>query len=361
MGCLPGKIPICLEPFSDSEEELEALINLPETYKELLTPYKIKDSLTPTLILTQVKLMPSTIPYEELLQKDFLIFSYSINQLLPAAAEIFSQFNLNPLKLQAFLELIRKNYNPILPFHNFRHCFSVLHTIFVIAERNKGLDEFISHQDYLYLLLSALGHDVCHPGVGNAYLVASKHDLALQYNDQSVLENHHAAATLSMIRFSGLLPDADFTYLKEVVSSTILSTDFDQHHEVCSSFQRIKLNYNKSKKSSRLSFMNYLLHCADLSHEALEFSLSSIWALKMIQELNQQAACEELLCVSLTDTIQLGKNITNIKKHQSLLLTNTVMPLFTTLCELVANCKDYEEAVKDNKVKWERFEDFIYS
>lgn len=358
MGCLPGKIPGCLEPFPDDEEEVEALINIQESYKEILTPYKIKDSLTPTLILAQVKLTPSVISYEELRNKDLSVFSYTINQLVSGAAEIFSQFNLNKMKFHGFLELIRKNYYTNVPFHNFRHCFSVLHSIFVIAERNKGLEGFIGYQDYLYLLLSALGHDVCHPGVGNAYLVSSKHDLALQYNDRSVLENHHAAVTLMMIRFSGILPDVDFTYLKEVISSTILSTDFAQHKEVLSSFQRIKVHYNKSKKSSRLSFMNYLLHCADLSHEALDFSQSSIWSLKLIQELNQQAACEELLCVTLSNTLKLGKNMKNIKKHQNLLLTNTVLPLYSNLCELVNDCKDYEDSIKDNIIKWESLEDF---
>lgn len=41
--------------------------------------------------------------------------------------------------------------------------------------------------------LAALGHDVGHPGYNNAYMMNSRHELAVTYNDRSVLENFHAA------------------------------------------------------------------------------------------------------------------------------------------------------------------------
>ena len=73
--------------------------------------------------------------------------------------------------------------------------------LFVILERN--LDRFFTKIDKLALLLSAIGHDLNHPGFTNAMLVNSRHYLAVRYNDISVLENHHAATLIQFLELEG--------------------------------------------------------------------------------------------------------------------------------------------------------------
>ena len=51
----------------------------------------------------------------------------------------------------------------------------------------------LSPLDWLAALLAAMVHDVGHPGVNNGFLEATRADVAVTYNDQAVLENHHAA------------------------------------------------------------------------------------------------------------------------------------------------------------------------
>lgn len=73
----------------------------------------------------------------------------------------------------------------------------------MIAGLTNDLNTFMSDIDLFALKLSALGHDLGHPGVGNGFMINSKHNLALRYNDISVLENFHAATLFEILNLSG--------------------------------------------------------------------------------------------------------------------------------------------------------------
>lgn len=55
------------------------------------------------------------------------------------------------------------------------------------------------------LALAALCHDVDHPGLTNAFLVAASDPIALRYNDKAILESHHSATTFLTMRVSRYL------------------------------------------------------------------------------------------------------------------------------------------------------------
>ena len=358
MGCMAVKIPGCSDTLNDSDLEFESLGKLKDLYKQVLIPYKIRDNVHPTITMSRVSLVPLPIPESQLHIKDFPVFSFTTDQLISCSKQILHSFNLDPYKLESFLHLISKNYFPNLPFHNFRHSFSVLQMIFVIAERNQGLDNFISRQDYLYILLAGLGHDILHPGLNNSYLISTKHELAIKYNNKSVLENHHAAITMELLKFSNLLGEVDLTYLREVVVSAILATDLSRHSIVDSEFKQAVSCYDKSKKHHRISFSSYLVHCADLGNQTLEFSIASNWSLKIIQEFNQQVACEELSGITVSDFMRIGNDIDKIKKSQSGFIEAVVYPLWKELFDTVDHLDDFKSDLIKNKKIWENLKDF---
>jgi hypothetical protein len=53
------------------------------------------------------------------------------------------------------------------------------------------------------LIISAAAHDVDHPGNNNLLEIKTKSKLATLYNDQSVLESHHAATFFFLIEDEG--------------------------------------------------------------------------------------------------------------------------------------------------------------
>ena len=79
------------------------------------------------------------------------------------------------------------------PYHNNLHACDVLQTTHCTISQT-GLKDWMSDLEIFSLLFSAIIHDYNHSGTTNNFHVQSISDLAVIYNDKSVLENHHVAA-----------------------------------------------------------------------------------------------------------------------------------------------------------------------
>ena len=79
------------------------------------------------------------------------------------------------------------------PYHNNLHAADVLQSCHWIISQT-GLRDWMSDLEIFCLLLSAIIHDYHHTGTTNNFHIQSTSDLAVVYNDKSVLENHHVAA-----------------------------------------------------------------------------------------------------------------------------------------------------------------------
>ena len=66
----------------------------------------------------------------------------------------------------------------------------------------------LSKAQYMSSYWSAITHDFEHGGLNNDFLIKTAHPLAIEYNDQSPLENHHCAAAAK------LLFDAQYQYIQ---------------------------------------------------------------------------------------------------------------------------------------------------
>ena len=60
-------------------------------------------------------------------------------------------------------------------------------------------DVFTPLEIFAALFASAI-HDAGHPGVTNQYLVNTSSELALLYNDESVLENYHVSTAFKLLQ-----------------------------------------------------------------------------------------------------------------------------------------------------------------
>lgn len=139
----------------------------------------------------------------------------------------------------------------------------------------------------LTLLITAIGHDVGHPGVNNGFLVTLNAPLAQLYNDRSVLESFHCAAYSQILRRYWPAAFCD-TKMRNLMISSILATDMGLHFEYMRKLADLqaKLRVNDStddwteatKNEQKALACALLIKCADISNVVSTCRLKSFLA-----------------------------------------------------------------------------------
>ena len=119
------------------------------------------------------------------------------------------------------------------PYHNNLHAADVLQSCHWIISQT-GLKDWMSDLEIFCLLLSAIIHDYNHTGTTNNFHIQSTSDLAVVYNDKSVLENHHVAAFFrTMIdnecNILQNLSKQEYKQFRSLMVELVLHTDMSLH------------------------------------------------------------------------------------------------------------------------------------
>merc|ERR1712238_629403 len=152
--------------------------------------------------------------------------------------QFLSKLSISEDTLVEFLVAIESRYNSDVSYHNEVHAADVvqsLHTLLQMGGKKLASTEW----ELFSVLIAAVCHDVGHSGLNNNFHINSRSELALLYNDQSPLENMHAAATFQLIMgenrdhekldiFARCLLE-DVTKAREMIIKVILSTDMKKH------------------------------------------------------------------------------------------------------------------------------------
>lgn len=127
----------------------------------------------------------------------------------------------------------------------------------------------------LTLLITAIGHDVGHPGVNNGFLVTLNAPLAQLYNDRSVLESFHCAAYSQILRRYWPAAFED-TKMRNLMISSILATDMGLHFDYMKKLgdvqERLQVSNSidgwngRQLEENRTLACSLLIKCADISN-----------------------------------------------------------------------------------------------
>lgn len=247
------------------------------------------------------------------------------------------------------------------PYHNFHHAFCVVRETAMLLQLSGTKDSF-KHKDVFVMLIAALVHDVDHSGTNNDFEVKSSSRLALLYNDNSVLENHHLAPTFNVLldkqynifeRWS----EEEKRRSRKVITKAILSTDMAVHKSLQEMMQsRSHLTpaaFNLSEEEDKEDMLRILLHTADIFNAARPFEVSSRISKFVVEEFRNQVKKETELGLPITPWMDMKDEISMCKGELGF-TTFVARPYFDLLAKCFPDrpCINFVPAIDANIEAW---------
>ena len=326
----------------------------------------------------------------------------------PPGYTFVDDWKIPPQKLCNYLRVIQQDYHAANPYHNAIHAADVvqaLHSMIQMALQNDTTTTTTTTTNFLQscpniqifaILLSAVVHDVDHPGKNNAFQTKLKTDLAVLYNDSSVLENWHAACAFARmlgVTFEdgiqsttravltqpnnnnnsecNLLSNAtsdEFDAIRSLMIEAVLHTDMTKHFAMVDSVkgmimqlqtattttttttastdgtskvnQQSNNNNNNNKNSNPMDgwdALMYMLHMSDISNQAKPGPLARIWTDRCLSEFFAQGAQEARLGIPISPNCD--QATTGLPESQVGFIKFVVQPAYAVLGDLIPPAK----------------------
>nr|XP_019608407.1 PREDICTED: calcium/calmodulin-dependent 3',5'-cyclic nucleotide phosphodiesterase 1A isoform X2 [Rhinolophus sinicus] len=204
--------------------------------------------------------------------------------------DLINRFKIPVSCLIAFAEALEVGYSKYKnPYHNLIHAADVTQTVHYIM-LHTGIMHWLTELEILAMVFAAAIHDYEHTGTTNNFHIQTRSDVAVLYNDRSVLENHHVSAAYRLMQEEEMnvlinLSKDDWRDLRNLVIEMVLSTDMSSH------FQQIKNIRNSLQQPEgidRAKTMSLILHAADISHPAKCWQLHHRWTMALMEEFFRQ-------------------------------------------------------------------------
>nr|XP_047917370.1 calcium/calmodulin-dependent 3',5'-cyclic nucleotide phosphodiesterase 1A isoform X2 [Anser cygnoides] len=211
--------------------------------------------------------------------------------------DLLSRFKIPVPNLITFAEALEVGYSKYKnPYHNLIHAADVTQTVHYIMIHT-GIMHWLTELEILAMIFAAAIHDYEHTGTTNNFHIQTRSDVAILYNDRSVLENHHVSAAYRLMQEEEMnilanLTKDDWRELRSLVIEMVLSTDMSGH------FQQIKTmrhTLQQAEGVDKAKAMSLILHAADISHPAKSWELHYRWTMALMEEFFRQGDKEAAL------------------------------------------------------------------
>ncbi|KAL9879867.1 phosphodiesterase dunce isoform 4-T4 [Glossina fuscipes fuscipes] len=274
--------------------------------------------------------------------------------------ELLTSLMIPPKNFLNFMTTLEDHYVKDNPFHNSLHAADVTQSTNVLLN-TPALEGVFTPLEVGGALFAACIHDVDHPGLTNQFLVNSSSELALMYNDESVLENHHLAVAFKLLQNQGCdifcnMQKKQRQTLRKMVIDIVLSTDMSKHMSLLADLKTM-VETKKVAGSGVLLLDNYtdriqvlenLVHCADLSNPTKPLSLYKRWVGLLMEEFFLQGDKERESGMDISPMCD--RHNATIEKSQVGFIDYIVHPLWETWADLVhPDAQDILDTLEENR------------
>uniref|UniRef100_A0A8P4KHM3 Phosphodiesterase n=1 Tax=Dicentrarchus labrax TaxID=13489 RepID=A0A8P4KHM3_DICLA len=204
--------------------------------------------------------------------------------------DLINRFRIPVQALVQFVDALENGYSKHKnPYHNLIHAADVTQTAHFLM-LHTGLMHWLSELEILAMVFAAAIHDFEHTGTTNNFHIHTRSEVAILYNDRSVLENHHVSAAYRLMAEEDMnilvnLNKDDWRELRALVIEMVMSTDMSCH------FQQIKTMRNaltQTHSIDKVKVLSLMLHAADISHPAKAWPLHYRWTHSLMEEFFRQ-------------------------------------------------------------------------
>uniref|UniRef100_U3JF37 Phosphodiesterase n=2 Tax=Ficedula albicollis TaxID=59894 RepID=U3JF37_FICAL len=297
----------------------------------------------------------------------FKVAEYSGNRPLTAIMysifqerDLMKTFRIPVNTFITYMLTLEDHYHADVAYHNNLHAADVAQSTHVLLS-TPALEAVFTDLEIMAAIFASAIHDVDHPGVSNQFLINTNSELALMYNDASVLENHHLAVGFKLLQeencdiFQNLSRKQRQT-LRKMVIDMVLATDMSKHMNLLADLKTMV----ETKKvtslgvllldnySDRIQVLQNMVHCADLSNPTKPLELYRQWTDRIMVEFFHQGDREREKGMEISPMCD--KHTASVEKSQVGFIDFIAHPLWETWADLVhPDAQELLDTLEDNR------------
>ncbi|NXQ79313.1 PDE4C phosphodiesterase, partial [Nyctibius grandis] len=259
-----------------------------------------------------------------------------------------------------YMLTLEDHYHADVAYHNSIHAADVAQSTHVLLS-TPALEAVFTDLEIMAAVFASAIHDVDHPGVSNQFLINTNSELALMYNDASVLENHHLAVGFKLLQEENCdifqnLSKKQRQSLRKMVIDMVLATDMSKHMNLLADLKTMV----ETKKvtslgvllldnySDRIQVLQNMVHCADLSNPTKPLELYRQWTDRIMVEFFRQGDWEREKGMEISPMCD--KHTASVEKSQVGFIDFIAHPLWETWADLVhPDAQEILDTLEDNR------------
>ncbi|XP_069646484.1 3',5'-cyclic-AMP phosphodiesterase 4C isoform X3 [Haliaeetus albicilla] len=284
------------------------------------------------------------------------VIMYSIFQ----ERDLMKTFRIPVNTFITYMLTLEDHYHADVAYHNNIHAADVAQSTHVLLS-TPALEAVFTDLEIMAAIFASAIHDVDHPGVSNQFLINTNSELALMYNDASVLENHHLAVGFKLLQEENCdifqnLSKKQRQSLRKMVIDMVLATDMSKHMNLLADLKTMV----ETKKvtslgvllldnySDRIQVLQNMVHCADLSNPTKPLELYRQWTDRIMVEFFRQGDREREKGMEISPMCD--KHTASVEKSQVGFIDFIAHPLWETWADLVhPDAQEILDTLEDNR------------